>query len=239
MVTTRHGLWKIRNARRGHLTTSRSGARRHVRIPLPASAIAISFLAVVAIGLGVLVYNLIPRAPGDDSAEAGFLRDMHTHHVQAVEMSMILHDRTDDPYLLAMTTEIALTQSNQLGMMQGYLDGWGLSLTSANAQTEWMGHPVEGLMPGMATPEQIEQLRSLPVADAEVLFLQLMIRHHQGGVEMADALVERSDEDRVVSFAERIAVTQRAEIETMNAMLVDRGQQPITDPLPDHSEMDM
>jgi uncharacterized protein (DUF305 family) len=76
----------------------------------------------------------------------------------------------------------------------------------------------------------------LPVAEAEVLFFQLMIRHHQGGIEMAQALLDRSDDDMVRGVAQQMIVIQSAEIDTMNQMLEARGQSPITDPLPDSHE---
>jgi uncharacterized protein (DUF305 family) len=120
--------------------------------------------------------------------------------------------------------------------MQGYLESWGLPFAGDDLPMTWMGHPTEGLMPGMATEEQIQQLRDLPVAEAEVLFLQLMIRHHQGGVEMAEALLERSDEPGVELMADRVILLQDSEIGTMNQMLEARGAEPITDPLPESHE---
>jgi uncharacterized protein (DUF305 family) len=79
-------------------------------------------------------------------------------------------------------------------------------------------------------------LQTLPVAEAEVLFLELMIRHHQGGVEMAEAYLERGDQDEVAFMADRIVLLQDSEIDTMNAMLEQRAQTPLTDPLPDDHE---
>lgn len=213
--------------------------RRGIFVPLPVSTVAALLLAVLGIGVGVFIYNAIPRTPGDGSPEAGFLRDMNVHHAQAVEMALLIRDRTDDENLNFMTTDMMLTQSTQMGIMQGFLIDWDLNQAGAAAPMAWMGHPVDGLMPGMATPEQIEQLRTLPVAEAEVLFLQLMIRHHQGGVEMAQAVLDRTDNDQVRLLAERIVVTQDSEVGTMNAMLEARGQAPITDPLPDHGDMGM
>ena len=204
-------------------------------VPLPSTALAMGVLALIVLGVGVLLWQLWPRDPGNDSAEAGFLRDMYEHHAQAVEMAMIIRDRTEDEALFYMATDIALTQSTQMGTMQGYLELWGLPLTSDDAPMTWMGSPVEdGLMPGMATNEEIEQLRTLPVEEAEVLFLQLMIRHHQGGVMMAEAALDEVDQEQVETMAERIVILQDGEIDAMNDMLVARGEEPITDPLPEH-----
>ncbi len=231
MADTARALRKIRLAREQHARADRREARCFF-IPLPATAFATALLAVLLLGAAVFAWSAWPRTPDGDSAEAGFLRDMVTHHSQAVEMSLIIRDRTSDENLRFLATDIAMTQATQMGAMQGYLDIWGLPLTGDDKQMAWMDHPVDGLMPGMATPEEIQQLSTLPVDQAEVLYLQLMIRHHQGGVEMAEAVLSRSDQEQVVLLAERIEQAQQTEIDTMNEMLVARGQQPITDPLP-------
>ena len=188
------------------------------------------------VGASVLIWQLWPRDPNTNSAEAGFLRDMHTHHSQAVEMAMIIRDRTEDPELFALSTDIALTQQAQLGGMQGYLEIWGLPFAGKDLPMTWMGHPTEGLMPGMATTEQIEQLQTLPVPEAEALFLELMIRHHQGGVDMAQAVLDRSDNAQIEVMASRTVLLQETDIGTMNQMLEARGLEPITDPLPPSDE---
>lgn len=211
--------------------------RRGFFVPLPATALASAVLVLIIAGAGILLWQMWPRDPGNDSAEAGFMRDMNLHHSQAVEMAMIIRDRTEDPELFALATDIALTQSTQMGAMQAYLESWGLPFASADPPMTWMGMPIEdGLMPGMATPDQIQQLRDLPVAEAEVLFLELMIRHHQGGVEMAEALLERSDHSSIELMAQRTIALQDMEIGSMNQMLEARGEEPITDPLPSTHE---
>src|SRR4051812_14031912 len=62
-----------------------------------------------------------PQNPGDTSPEAGFLRDMSTHHAQAVEMSMIEHQKSDNALIVTLSNDIALTQQAQIGYMQGWL----------------------------------------------------------------------------------------------------------------------
>lgn len=240
MTDVSRQIRKIRLAQEHRAGTATGSDRRGLFVPFPTSAFASVLLAVVVIGAGVLAWSAWPRPPADDSAEAGFLQDMITHHAQAGEMSLIIRDRTSDENLRFLSTDIAMTQATQLGAMQGYLDIWDVPMTGEDPPMTWMGHPVEGRMPGMAAAEEIQQLRNLPVDQAEVLFLQLMIRHHQGGVEMAEAVLERSDQDEVVFLADRIVVSQQSEIDAMNDMLVARGQQPITDPLPmdGHEEED-
>lgn len=186
--------------------------------------ISVGGAAAVVIAAAVIFWQAWPRTPGDGSDDVGFIRDMIVHHGQAVEMAMIIKDRSDDPLLDSLATDIILTQQGQIGMMRGWLDLWDLSTTGDDPHMAWMGEPTEGLMPGMATPEEVQQLRDLPVADAEVLFLRLMIHHHASGIQMAQAELDRGGEDHAKSLAESIVRGQFSEIQTMQEMLVDRGQ---------------
>lgn len=185
-------------------------------------------LIVALVGAGFLVNATWDRAPGDDSAEAGFLRDMQVHHLQAVEMAVIIRDRTDDEQLKAMATDIAFSQTSQIGTMRGFLQLWDLSPTGNEPAMTWMGHEGGGPMPGIASPEEVAALKALPVEQAETLFLQLMNRHHIAGVEMAGEIIDRSDNDDVVQLAESMIRVQSAEIEVMNLKLAARGADTVT-----------
>ena len=193
---------------------------------LDARTISLAAVLLAAVVAAVVLWFLWPRTPGDGSAEAGFLRDMSIHHDQAVQMALIIRDRTEDPQLQALATDIVLTQQAEIGTMTGWLLEWDLSLTSSEPAMTWMGHSMEGPMPGMASPEEIQQLRDLPVAEAEVLFLRLMIRHHVGGIDMAEACLDRCDDDDVLRLSQGIVKSQNAEITTMQQMLAARGQEP-------------
>ncbi len=182
-------------------------------------------LAIVfgCLAVTVLALYLTSRPPGDDSAEAGFARDMMVHHAQAVEMAGILRDKSVSPEMETLATDIALTQQAQIGQMQGWLAVWGLPMTGAEPPMTWMGHHTDGRMPGMATPEEIEALREAPPEEAEKRFLRLMIPHHQAAVPMAEAVLEETDRLEVRQLAGAIAASQKAEIETMRDLLAERG----------------
>jgi uncharacterized protein (DUF305 family) len=198
----------------------REGASWHNRwFPVTLAAI------IVLVGFGVMWFQL-PRTPATDSAEAGFLRDMTMHHRQAVEMAFIIHARTDDPEMQALVYDIGTTQQGQVGIMTGWLELWDLPQTGSEPPMAWMGHPVEGRMPGMAAPEEIQQLDDLPIGEAEILFLNLMMTHHQAGVEMAQAYLDRGDDDNVTRLAQGIVASQQGEIALMQQMLADRGAAP-------------
>jgi uncharacterized protein (DUF305 family) len=174
-----------------------------------------------------------PPAPRAGSAEAGFARDMATHHAQAVEMSLMVRDRSSDEELRTLAYDIIVTQGAQRGIFMGWLQAWGLPQASAQPRMAWMpshaaSMPAHGpvLMHGMATDEELRRLRAATGIDAEVLFLQLMIRHHEGGVIMARAVLALSDRAEVVQMARSIENGQRVEIAAMTEMLARRAAEP-------------
>jgi uncharacterized protein (DUF305 family) len=177
-------------------------------------AVASALAAGVALAL---LWASVP--PGNDSAEAGFARDMIVHHAQAVQMAEIVRDRTKSDNMRLLATDIALGRQAQIGIMQGWLGVWGLPITGEEPAMAWMGYPMDGLMLGMATPEEISRLSQLPPDRADVLFLRLMIAHHEAAIPMAQAILKRTDEPEVRQLAQSIQKAQRAEIENMKAMV--------------------
>ena len=103
---------------------------------------------------GATAALLVTRLPGEGSAEAGFARDMIVHHAQAVQMAEIVRDRTQSDDMRLLAADISLTQQAQIGIMQGWLQVWGLPISGAEPAMAWMGHPMDGPMPGMASPRR-------------------------------------------------------------------------------------
>ncbi|MEV6298428.1 DUF305 domain-containing protein [Actinoplanes sp. NPDC051861] len=182
-------------------------------------------LLLIGLLLGVLGGLLVPRftAPRDDSVEAGFLRDMSTHHAQAVEMAMIAHTGSTTPQIVTLSSDIALTQQGQIGYMQAWLRDWHLDPTGTEEPMAWMpdsdGAIVNGLMPGMATPEQMAALRKATGKDLDIQFLTLMRAHHLGGVHMAQEAVELSDNENVDWIAQSMVSAQQGEIQLIDTLL--------------------
>ncbi|HTM04016.1 MAG TPA: DUF305 domain-containing protein [Vicinamibacterales bacterium] len=205
-----------------------------VRLLLAAVAGAILALLIASFS-GSVLGGAGFGTPADDSAEAGFARDMATHHAQAVEMGFVVRDRSTDPELRALAYDIISTQSTQRGIFMGWLQEWGLPQGSTQPRMAWMGMghagmtpaPGEPLMHGMASAEELRQLEMATGVDAEIRFLQLMIRHHEGGVIMARAVVARSKRPEVVQMAKAIDSGQTVEIALMKEMLARRGARPL------------
>ncbi len=171
-------------------------------------------------------------APSADSADAGFARDMAVHHQQAVEMSYIVRDRTDDVEVRRLAYDIAQTQANQRGMLIGWLDLWGLPKVSADPPMTWMDMgdaPSAGdgsLMPGMATDNEMKKLEKLNGKQAEIFYLQLMTDHHKGGIHMAEGCVDKCTVGVEKRLAQGMVDAQQSEISLMTGMLKERGAKP-------------
>ncbi|MBF4571659.1 DUF305 domain-containing protein [Herbiconiux sp. VKM Ac-1786] len=246
------------------MVTGAPDARRPSRGRLTLAAIVAAVLvAVVAFSAGWLA---APRTatPTDTGVEAGFARDMQTHHDQAVQMALIIRDQSDDPAIRSLAYDIATSQAQQSGQMYAWLNSWGLPQASTQPEMTWMlqptldgsdahGHgaaasastagpspdgdavaPAAGTtgtpapmvpgepMPGMATSADLDRLASLTGTEAETLFLQLMIAHHQGGVEMAEAALSRTTNPLVTALAKAIVFAQSGEIQYMQELLAAR-----------------
>ncbi|MEW1720747.1 DUF305 domain-containing protein [Streptomyces sp. NPDC093109] len=190
--------------------------------------------------------------PSSDSADAGFARDMSVHHQQAVEMSFIVRDSTDDEEVRRLAYDIANTQANQRGMMLGWLDLWGLpKLESGTEPMAWMATSEDGdahssmdgmdgmdaghgsyeahdgsLMPGMATRTELAGLRKARGEQAEILYLQLMTDHHKGGVTMAQGCVRLCAVGTEKDLAAGMVAAQESEMKLMADLLAARGAKP-------------
>jgi uncharacterized protein (DUF305 family) len=187
------------------------------------------FLAV-----GAILLFLVGRTttPTDTSPEAGFARDMATHHAQAVEMAFIARDGSTDESLRRLAYDIIITQTAQRGIFTGWLQQWGLNQTGERPEMAWMAGHSHGVtaaapttMPGIASKDDIKRLSDAKGKEKEILFLQLMIRHHEGGVQMAQGLLKLSDRDEVTTMAQHIVDGQTSEISLMTDMLRQRGAQ--------------
>lgn len=178
----------------------------------------LGLLAALVAALGFAALWWRERPPAENSAEVTFSRDMIAHHTQAVAMALNLRDRSSDERLRTLLIDMVLTQQGQIGIMHGWLEAWGRPFGGVNPPMGGMGE-----MMGMARPEQVESLRTLPVDQAEVLFLQLMIRHHQGALLMAKDLLARPARPEVARLAQSVYDAQQSEIALMQELLKQRG----------------
>lgn len=213
----------------------------------------IGLIGAIAVGfaLGALTNLLGPDAkssltvPASDSVDVGFSQDMSVHHGQAVEMASVALTRSTDDEVRTLAFDILTTQQNQLGMMQGWLTMWDRPLSKVGPYMAWMtasDHSSHGgstmtmpmdhsgpmdTMPGMASAEDLAALRSATGQALDTLFLQLMLRHHQGGLPMMEYAASNATEGPVQSLAQKMVNTQTSESTLMTDMLTARGAVPL------------
>ena len=205
---------------------------------------------------GRLLGSADATTPDNASVDAGFARDMIVHHDQGVLMAHYAEKNTTDPEIDVMAYDIGYTQTDQIGQMKGWLSLWDLPESGDGTHMGWMGAAVDShgmtmgattaasapaassgaaaaevpLMPGMATASEISKLQGLTGAASDTYFLQLMVRHHQGGAPMMQYAAEHATSPVVRNFASKMAQSQAAEISVMTQMLAERGAQPLPAP---------
>jgi uncharacterized protein (DUF305 family) len=202
------------------------------------AVLAVALLALASAVGYVAGHRSGSATPDANSVDAGYTWDMASHHRQAVTMAGYVRDNSTG-VIWTLAYDIETSQFNQVGQMQGWLDAWGLPPQNPGAPMSWMshGHGASGEslspgepMPGMATQAEISKLQSLTGKPLEVYFLQLMLRHHQGGVPMAEYGADHASTSYVRNAARKIAQAQSGEVVLMERMLRERGASPLPPP---------
>ncbi len=220
-------------------STGDRGHRRVFLVLLTVAAVAVGFLAGFL--ARIPLEDRAPATPAADSVDAGFLQDMSVHHNQAIEMAAVAVTLSEDERVRSLAYDILTTQQNQVGQMQGWLTLWGLPPLPVGEYMTWMsaaeghGHGSDHAthtagataMPGMASAEDLAALRAARGAELDVLFLQLMLRHHQGGVPMMEYGARYANTDVVRNLAQKMIATQQGESDLITSMLTERNAVPL------------
>ena len=167
-----------------------------------------------------------------------FMQNMIVHHWQAVEMTALVEDRTNNPEIVTAAGRIDASQDDEIAFMRSWLTERGEDAPDpanapANAHAEHHGghamHGQHAMMDGMASPAQMAELAAADGTAFDRLFLRLMIAHHEGAVTMVDELLSRpgSAYDPVLyDFVNDVKNEQRSEIRRMTALLGDLSEDP-------------
>ncbi len=213
--------------------------------PIPFSRLTLaSVIALTSSTLSAQAPIVQPGAPGQPSrlitaqeasnlaslafsdADVKFMQGMISHHAQAVEMGTLVEGRTNRDALIAMAQRIAISQEDEMAMMRNWLE-----VREQVVPEEHAHHMMDDdeLMPGMLTQADFEQLRAAQGAAFDTLFLQFMIKHHEGAIEMVETLLRQpgSAQDSVLyEFTSDVTSDQTSEIERMSAMLAGFSPDP-------------
>ena len=174
--------------------------------------------AALLIGLLAFGYRWGNSNGGEEfnKVDVGFLQDMRVHHEQAVTMSMLYIESAanTDPLLREIAREIIVDQSIDNGRMIQLLRIFGEpEANETDIGMAWMSmsSPLE-MMQGMATDEELRLLASASGDEADNLFIELMIAHHEGGIHMAEYAMSNADNDEVIKMATGTVAAQQSEI---------------------------
>ena len=207
-------------------------------------ACAVTVLSSVLSATAFASPIVLPGAPGQPSqtlspedavkitdtsyspADVSFMQMMIPHHAQALEMADLVEARTNHPDLLSIAGRIKASQSDEISFMEGWLTDRGESPTAHAHHMMSMHHKMEM---GMATDKQMSALAASESVDFDRQFLTLMIRHHEGAVDMVEDLLDKpgSAYDPVLyEFVGDIKNDQAVEIDQMNGLLVSLSEDP-------------
>ena len=154
-----------------------------------------------------------------------FLRGMIPHHSQAKEMSALAQDRTNNTIVLAVAARITLSQDDEISMMQGWLVDQGLDAPSEDVHHQ----PGFERMKGMLSDEQMEELAASSGPEFDRLYLEYIIDHHQGALDMVEMLLDQrgSVQDPLLyEFTSDLTSDQTSEIERMDLLLASLNPDP-------------
>lgn len=160
-----------------------------------------------------------PRAAGEEfnDADVAFATEMIPHHQQAVEMAELAADRAENPEVRQLAEDIEGAQGPEIQTMTQWLEDWGQETPSTSVDHDDMGHDGAEEMPGMMDEAQMDELRNADGAAFDQMFVQMMIEHHEGAIEMARDEQASGRNAEAVALAKQIETDQGAEIAQMRS----------------------
>lgn len=162
--------------------------------------------------------NADPDAVEHNAADEAFATHMIPHHEQAVALSDLVPSRSSDPAVVELAAAIAKAQQPEIETMKGFLTQWNGGAAPAPGGHE--GHDMGGMqMQGMVDDATMTRLESLKGKEFDTLWLQSMIGHHEGAIDMAKTELADGANAAAKDLAQQIVDAQQAEIDQMKQMM--------------------
>ena len=159
------------------------------------------------------------------AADVDFMQGMIIHHYQAFLMSEMATSRTNNQTILDLAGRIDISQQDEISFMENWLLDMSQTVPDPSKSNQMHHHK----MMGMATPEQMQQLSQSDSTDFDRMYLNLMIKHHEGAIDMVDRLNEypgSAYDPQLYEFVSDLTNDQAVEIERMNGILIDLSDDP-------------
>ncbi|MEU1084327.1 DUF305 domain-containing protein [Streptomyces sp. NPDC005908] len=150
-----------------------------------------------------------------NAADVAFAKGMIPHHRQAVEMADLAPERAQSPEVKKLAADIRKAQDPEIKTLSGWLTSWGEEVPAEGA----MDHSMHGGVEGMMSAEEMTELEILSGKAFDSAFMEMMIEHHEGAVEMAKTEQADGAYEPAEKMAGQIIISQSAEIEQMNKLL--------------------
>jgi uncharacterized protein (DUF305 family) len=172
----------------------------------------------------VLPASTRAKLPPSSPKDVEFMQGMIVHHAQAVEMTALIEQRTQNKSVRLIGARISQSQADEMAFMKRWLEFRGEKVSPAmTGMNHSHGHGGDHkLMPGMLTPKQMDALRNAKGAEFDRLFLTGMIQHHIGALVMVKDLFDApgaGQDAELFNFATDVDSGQRAEIKSMQTLL--------------------
>lgn len=176
-------------------------------------------------------HNPAPSAAGQQAGhnadDVTFAQQMIEHHSQALDMAKLVPTRSTDPKVLDLATRIEKAQDPEIQQLKTWLSTWGATPTAGTSMpmdhgsmTATSGAPADhGSMPGMMSDTEMKQLGQAKGTEFDKMWLGMMIKHHEGAVEMSKSLLAKGSNADAKALAQKIIDAQQTEITEMWTLL--------------------
>ena len=169
---------------------------------------------------GASAADVAPASKARNDADVEFATMMIPHHGQAISMADLALKQATDPKVKALAPNIKAAQGPEIERMSGWLTGWGAPVPGADGGSDMSG--MEGMgdqTGGMMSDKEISSLNEATGAAFDRMWLQMMVKHHQGAVEMAETALHDGENPEAKKLARSIIDGQSAEIAEMKSIL--------------------
>lgn len=164
--------------------------------------------------------STIPASATFNATDVGYAQGMIPHHAQAIEMAGLAPDRSTNAKVLELAAAIEAAQGPEIAELQGWLRDWGQKVPPADGDHDMSAYP-SMTMTGMLSDADMDRLAAATGTEFDRLFLESMILHHEGAVDMAEDEVADGKAPETVGQAERVIRDQTAEITEIEDILAE------------------
>jgi uncharacterized protein (DUF305 family) len=179
---------------------------------------AVILSAIVLISLSGCGSDKEDASNDHNKQDVSFAQNMIPHHGQAVEMSKMATTRAQNERVKSLAKQIEAAQQPEIDTMNGWLTKWGEATVNPSASSEeHAGHGAS--MPGMMSADDMSGMEAASGTAFDRMFLEMMIEHHKGAIEMAKTESEKGKASEAKTLATAISTSQQAEITEMEGLL--------------------